>query len=414
LSFSTEDSTLYLCRGDNTPALDTYDIWQVEVIPIVDLNSDDIVDADDMCVLVDNWNTENTLCDIAPAPFGDGFVDVQDLIVLSEYLFTDLRIFVDDDAPGDPGPGDPLTSDPLEDGSAEHPFDAIQETINNAVSGETVIVLPGVYIGDGNRDIDFLSKEITVRSTNPKDSHMVASTVIDCQGTQAEQHQGFLFNGSESAKSVLAGLTITNAYANNGGGIVCSSNSRPTITNCILRNNKAITRGGGFYNTGSPLFSNCIFSGNMAENGGALYNVSNARIVNCTFTRNSTTTGGGIQNLGGKLTLTNCILWNNTPAEIRVGGTVSVTYSNIQGGFTGEGNIDADPLFADADDGDYHLKSQAGRYDSITQIWVVDEVTSPCVDAGDPNMLVGDEPEPNGARVNMGAYGGTTEASKSP
>ena len=64
-------------------------------------------------------------------------------------------------------------------------------------------------------------------------------------------------------------------------------------------------------------------------------------------------------------------------------------------------------------DGDYHLKSQAGRWDPNSQSWVIDNITSPCIDAGDPNSPVGDEPEPNGGVVNMGAYGGTAEASKS-
>ena len=62
-------------------------------------------------------------------------------------------------------------------------------------------------------------------------------------------------------------------------------------------------------------------------------------------------------------------------------------------------------------DGDYHLKSQAGRWDPNSQSWVIDNITSPCIDADDPNSPVGDEPEPNGGVVNMGAYGGTAEAS---
>jgi hypothetical protein len=94
--FSEGCSTLYFNRSSNWNSTNqstwpetaaTYDIWQVEVTPIVDLNSDGIVDAADMCILVDNWHTENTLCDIGPAPMGDGFVDVQDLIVLAEHLF---------------------------------------------------------------------------------------------------------------------------------------------------------------------------------------------------------------------------------------------------------------------------------------------------------------------------------------
>jgi hypothetical protein len=64
--------------------------------------------------------------------------------------------------------------------------------------------------------------------------------------------------------------------------------------------------------------------------------------------------------------------------------------------------------------GDYHLKSQAGCWNPVSERWVKDDVTSPCIDAGDPNSPVGDEPSPNGGRINMGAYGGTAEASMSP
>jgi hypothetical protein len=91
----------------------------------------------------------------------------------------------------------------------------------------------------------------------------------------------------------------------------------------------------------------------------------------------------------------------------------TVTYSDIQGFATNDGNIDADPLFADPVTGDYHLKSQAGRWDPASQMWVQDQVNSPCIDGGDPNSTVGLEPEPNGSVINMGAYGGTDQASKS-
>jgi hypothetical protein len=64
-------------------------------------------------------------------------------------------------------------------------------------------------------------------------------------------------------------------------------------------------------------------------------------------------------------------------------------------------------------DGDYHLKSQAGRWEPDSETWVQDDVTSPCIDAGDPNSPIALEPFPNGGIVNMGAYGGTVEASKS-
>ena len=62
-------------------------MWQSTITPIVDLNSDGIVDSADMCIMVDHWGTNEPLCDIGPMPWGDGIVDVQDLIVLAEHLF---------------------------------------------------------------------------------------------------------------------------------------------------------------------------------------------------------------------------------------------------------------------------------------------------------------------------------------
>jgi hypothetical protein len=66
------------------------DLWQVSIEPVVDLNGDGIVDAADMCIIVDHWGTDEPLCDIGPMPWGDGIVDVQDLIVLAEHLFEEF------------------------------------------------------------------------------------------------------------------------------------------------------------------------------------------------------------------------------------------------------------------------------------------------------------------------------------
>ena len=66
------------------------DIYQAPIIPIVDLNADRIVDAVDMCIMIDLWGTDDPLCDIGPMPWGDGVVDVEDLIVLAEHLFERL------------------------------------------------------------------------------------------------------------------------------------------------------------------------------------------------------------------------------------------------------------------------------------------------------------------------------------
>jgi hypothetical protein len=131
--------------------------------------------------------------------------------------------------------------------------------------------------------------------------------------------------------------------------------------------------------------------------------------------------------------LSHCIVWDG-PGELAYwldsGSEITMAYSDIPGGWQGLGNIDADPCFAEPGrwdlngtpddpnddvwiDGDYHLKSQAGRWDPAKEVWVLDDVTSPCIDAGDPNSPVGDEPQPNGGRINLGVYGGTAEASKS-
>jgi hypothetical protein len=93
---------------------------------------------------------------------------------------------------------------------------------------------------------------------------------------------------------------------------------------------------------------------------------------------------------------------------------IHINYSDVfDEAWAGAGNIDADPIFADPNNGDYHLKSQAGRWDANEGRWTKDEVTSPCIDAGDPKSPIGLEPFPNGGIINMGAYGGTEEASKS-
>jgi len=139
---------------------------------------------------------------------------------------------------------------------------------------------------------------------------------------------------------------------------------------------------------------------------------------------------------GGTATVINCIIWDcpqpvtladssNTEIE-DTGSHITIKYCDIDGGRDGisvsgthstftwdQGNIDFDPQFADLNSSDYHLKSQAGRWVSNEGRWTSDDVTSLCIDAGDPNSPVAFEPFPNGGIINMGAYGGTSEASKS-
>jgi len=93
---------------------------------------------------------------------------------------------------------------------------------------------------------------------------------------------------------------------------------------------------------------------------------------------------------------------------------IHINYSDLfNETWSGAGNINVDPCFADLNNGDYHIKSQAGRWDANERRWTKDEVTSLCIDAGNLSSPIGLEPFPNGGLINMGAYGGTEQASKS-
>jgi len=88
-SVSGDGQTLFF-MSTRPGGFGSFDAWQVSIEPIVDLNKDGIVDSADMVIMVDNWGTDNSLCDIGAMPWGDGVVDVQDLIVLAEHLFEEI------------------------------------------------------------------------------------------------------------------------------------------------------------------------------------------------------------------------------------------------------------------------------------------------------------------------------------
>jgi hypothetical protein len=100
---------------------------------------------------------------------------------------------------------------------------------------------------------------------------------------------------------------------------------------------------------------------------------------------------------GSEPDINNCILWNNSDDDLF---QCQARYSCIERGSEGEGegNITFDPLFADPDNGDYHLRTERGRYWPQHDIWVLDKITSPCIDTGDPLVDPSDEPLPNGRR----------------
>ena len=242
---------------------------------------------------------------------------------------------------------------------------------------------------------------------------------------------------------VLSCSFVRNIATYRAGGAVHTSTSsvaaRSVLAECHFRGNSASSEGGAVYNSSTDLvLDNCLLVGNRAGvRGGAICNYPGdgnqpgGTLRNCSLADNTAPEAPCIWQQQGTLCLTNSILWNG-PENLSQGvdSQVIVLYSAVFGGWPGDGNMMVDPCFVDPGhwdpngtpddtnddfwvDGDYHLKSQAGRWDPATQSWVIDDVTSPCIDAGDPMTPIGHEPFPNGGRINMGAYGGTAEASKS-
>jgi hypothetical protein len=315
-------------------------------------------------------------------------------------------LHVDDDGRNDPGPNDPNESDPREDGTAAHPFDRVAEGVEVAAPGATVLVRSGTY----RESIDFLGKSIAVVGIDPNDPH-AAYPVLESTGTDSVVR----FTSGEDANCLLRGFVITAGKAHSDMAIFCSGSS-PTIANCLIVGNRATNE------VGAPVY--CVNSG--------------PTFINCTIADNhGGDRGAALSLVDSPVTLVNSVLWNNTPQDILSTGAYqpAIRYSDTAGSWPGPGNIDADPQFAgngywvdryrpgvvvspgyfDAVSvpGDYHLRSQAGRWDSRTGAWVRDSVTSPCVDGGDPVTPVGAELAPNGGIVNMGAYGDTAQASRS-
>jgi len=256
-------------------------------------------------------------------------------------------------------------------------------------------------------------------------------------GNTASSYSGAVSN---SGQLIVKGCVFKENYpgaVEDGGSPI-----GPIFTDCTFSGNSSPYDGGAVC-VYMATFSHCLFAGNRSlgehSTGGAVYSFSTATFNNCTFSNNWADFGRSIY-CDGTAYVNNCIFWGGEDQVFVYepsGVSIFVDYSDIQGGWTwpGEGNIDADPCFADpgywadADDpniaaepndpnavwvnGDYHLKSQAGRWNPACQSWIQDDVTSPCIDAGDPNSPIGHEPFPNGGIINMGAYGGTAEASKS-
>ncbi len=289
-------------------------------------------------------------------------------------------------------------------------YATIQGAVDAAQTGDVIQVAPGTY----HENIQIVARDVTLQSTDADDPNVTARTIIEGNGVDP-----VVKLQSTAGQCTLAGLTIRRG----GTGLWCSG-GQPVIRSCRIVENAG--PGIELLNGAKPSLDHCIIAANSGY-GLKLPRGGSATLVNCTITQNLS---GGLS--GGAPAVRNSILYFNGPSQTgpeNVSSGALVTCSCVQGGFTGAGNIGIDPLFAclgrwtDANDasrpipawvpGDYHLQSEAGRWDANTTTWVRDGRTSPCLDAGDPNSDYRDEPLPNGGRINMGAYGGTLQAGKS-
>ncbi len=263
-------------------------------------------------------------------------------------------------------------------------YQTIQDALCDSDDGDEIVVYPGVY----RENINFFGKNIVLRSTNPSDSGVVAGTVLDGDESGAV----VIFSGAENESCVLAGFTIRNGKASYGGAGICGWGSHATIQNNVIAGNSA-DQGGGLSSCDGTI-RNCLIYGNSAAYGAGLA-YCHGTIQNCTISRNSAREGMGeaLHDCDGAII--NCIIWGNTDRQgSQMFHSSEPTYSCVQNWVQGGGgNIPFNPHFVDPENGDFHLSS-----------W------SLCIDAGDPSSDFSNEPEPNGGRVNIGAYGNTPEA----
>jgi predicted outer membrane repeat protein len=210
----------------------------------------------------------------------------------------------------------------LPDGSGDAP--TIQAGIDSAATGDTVELAAGEFSGDGNRDLYFRGKSITVTCENADPT----TCIIDCGGTVGDLHFGFAFIADEDRNSQVHSVTITGGY-HMAGAAVCCDNTSPSITDCILSGNTATVAGGAVASDGSPLFSRCTFEGNAAPYGGAVYsNYGAPEIQDCVFRDNvAEHDGGGVLSEHGTTVVTQSEFADNSAGDN--GGAILGFYDTI-------------------------------------------------------------------------------------
>ncbi len=240
--------------------------------------------------------------------------------------------------------------------------------------------------------------------------------------TFSENYASDMGGGMRNSGSDPSLVNVTfsgNIAVNSGGGMLNVSNSNPTLDNVLFSGNTTtheIGSGGGMSNSESnPTLTNVTFSGNSSTGwGGGIYNYwSNLTLINATFSDNFAALGGGIFNHGqvgnpAHLTITNSILWGNTPDQIFNMGAeniITLRYSLIDfPGYSDPTNINADPLLGPlADNGGFTLTHALGPGSPAIDFGDPANANCPAIDQrGFPRPMDGDGVD--GPRCDMGAY----------
>jgi len=280
----------------------------------------------------------------------------------------------------------------------------IQAAINAAQSTDVVMIAPGTYRGPGNYNISFRGKRLLVTSVGGADM-----TAIDIE----RRGCGFLFVSGENRDSALSGISILGGTGQ-GAAIYCSSSS-PSIDHCIMKDSRdgwsLYPLAAVYCKSASPTLSHCTISGTAGQTYVITASGGNVRLLNCLITANAHGIYGYdyaniivegctiafnsgksiILKLGSNATLKDCIAWGNAAGQFQISGSLTVTYSCVQGGWPGEENISRSP-----------------RFRSLTDLRLTEH--SDCVDTGinlswmgGQNDLVGNARIRNGT-VDRGAY----------
>lgn len=210
----------------------------------------------------------------------------------------------------------------------------------------------------------FAGYETILNQRNWRVNETILSGEIQQDNDSSNNAFHVVVSNQEEATTLLDGFTVMGGFANGSdsdsfGGGLFTNNSLTSIVRCSFINNHA-TNGGGIFNGNgsSTTISNCIFIGNSASKGGGISNLRSDKIsiINSTVSGNHASGGGGIFNDASSPIITNCIIWGNSDEISNTNGSSPiVTYSIVEGGYNGIGNKDADPLFVDFEQENFHL-----------------------------------------------------------